>query len=145
MSKKQIIQLLVLALSLYLGLFFIMENNYYQYYDAFGLLSLVILLGAYVVYGRSTSKIVGYLRVVLYVVLGFLIYLFLKHTFGFGWNYGNVVTYPVVNLWSKVFAYLVAVTFHFYPAYILLVCGVLVLNKPVNIKTFKIGKFRIDL
>jgi hypothetical protein len=147
MSKKQIIQLAVLAFCLYLGVFFIMtgERDYYEYYDVFGLITLLFLLGVYVIYSQRDSKFMEYLRIFLYILLGFMIYGFLNQNFGLGWNWGNPITYPVSNMGYKLFKTISYMLLDFYPMYILLICAALSLNKPVKMKTLKIGKLKISL
>lgn len=62
MSKKQIIQLLVLTFSFYLSIFFIITGGY-EYYEAYWFITLSILLGLYIVYSKKNSIFIKYLRI----------------------------------------------------------------------------------
>ena len=58
MKTKQIVQLAVLTLFLYLGVFFMKDSDYFEYYDIYGLITLVILSGLYVVYSKKENKFI---------------------------------------------------------------------------------------
>lgn len=87
MKTKQIIQLVILTLFLYLGIFFMKNGDYFEYYDIYGLLTLVILSGLYVIYSKKENKFTEYFRILLYAILAVLIYIFLDN---------NVFTPPII-------------------------------------------------
>lgn len=141
MTKKQIIQLAVLGLCLYLGVFFMMapDPNYYEYYDMFGLITLLALLGVYVIYSQRNNKFMRYFRILLYVILVFLIVRFFDLYIFYGYTSG-LYTSSV----SNPFKHLIMVLLNFRPIYMILITGVLLLNKPVAAKTLKLGRLKIS-
>lgn len=140
MSKKQIIQLAVLTFFLYLGVFFLKSSEYAVYYDIYVLLTLVILSGIYVIYSQKRDKLVEYFRIFLYMLLGFLVYIFLDHNVFFNSYhlYREVIGFKPVDA-----LYMIFTGFDF--LYILLITAVLIFNKPEKYLNFKIGKININL
>lgn len=140
MSKKQIIQLSVLTFFLYLGVFFMKNSNYFEYYHIYGLITLIILSGAYVIYSKKDNKFVEYFRIALYIILGILVYMFLD----------NNIFYSSYHFYTELMGYKPQEAFYviftgFDFMYILMVSAVLLLNKPVNHRVFKIGKIKVTL
>lgn len=140
MSKKQIIQLAILTFFLYLGVFFMKDSDYFEYYDIYGLMTLVILSGLYVIYSKKENKFIEYFRISLYVVFAVLIYIFLD----------NNIFYSSYHFYTEIMGYKPQEAFYviftgFDFMYILMVSAILLLNKPVNHKSFKIGKIKITL
>ena len=140
MSKKQIIQLVILTFFLYLGVFFMKDSDYFEYYDIYGLMTLVILSGLYVIYSKKENKFIEYFRISLYAILAVLIYIFLD----------NNIFYSSYHFYTELMGYkptdalyIIFTGFDF--MYILMVSAILLLNKPVNHKSFKIGKIKITL
>ena len=140
MTKKQIIQLAVLTFTLYLNIFF-MIAGVYEYYDAFAILTVTILLGLYIIYSQKEHKLVKYLRILLYVILGIIIYEFLRFNFSGGTSYWF---YTVVLGFTPLEAFR-TIVFDFYTTYFLIVGAVLLFNKPLKQKMIRIGKLKIGL
>ena len=140
MTQKQIIQLAVLTFFLYLGVFFMKNNDYSEYYDIYELMTLVILSGGYVVYSKKDNKFVNGLRIFLYIILGILIYIFLdNNVFYSSYHlYTVVMSYKPLEAW-----YIILTGFDF--IYVLLISAVLMFNPAVNHKTIKIGRVRVVL
>lgn len=140
MSKKQIIQLLLLTLFLYLGVFFLITGGW-EYYDVYFLISLVLLSGLYVIYGQKEYQFVKYLRILFYVTLGFLACQFIIENFiGYTSNYSFYVSQENSPL------EVLKMIFNSFPFfYILMVFSVLLFNKPLKKATFKLGKFKVSL
>ena len=140
MTKKQIIQLAVLTFFLYLGVFFMKESPYSEYYDIYGLMTLVILSGVYIVYSKADNKFVNSLRIFLYTILGVLIYIFLDNNV----FYSSYHLYTAVMNYKPLEAlYIILTGFDF--IYVLLISAVLMFNPAVNHKTIRIGKIKVVL
>ena len=139
MSKKQIIQLSILAFCLYLGIFFVMDDG--EYYDAYGLVTILFLLGLYVIYSQKDFKFVKYLRISLYIILGIVIYGFISENFGYSSSYSIYVDW----MGARPFEALRIILLDFYLVYFLIISAVLLLNKSPKVKTLKIGKLKISL
>lgn len=140
MSKKQIIQLVVLTFFLYLGVFFMKDSEYFEYYDIYGLMTLIILSGSYVIYSKKENKLTEYFRIFLYAILAVLIYIFLD----------NNVFYSSYHFYTEVMGYksldalyIIFTGFDF--IYVLMITALLLFNKPVKHKILKIGKVTITL
>jgi len=142
MSKKQIIQLSVLTLCLYLGVFFLMEGGY-EYDSVYLLITLLSLLGIYVIYSQKDSRFIKYLRIFLHVVI-VLMAVGLIRDYSF-YNFNYPASFPIEHIGYKVFRTLRAIIFDFLPIYMLLIAGVLLLNKPSKVRTLKIGRLKISL
>lgn len=138
MSKKQIIQLVILTFFLYLGVFFMKYNDYSEYYDIYGLMTLVILSGLYIIYSQKDNKFSEYFRVFLYIFLAFLIYYFLNNnTFSYH-VYTTMLEYSPFQA-----VYIILTGFDF--IYVLMISSILLFNNPVKHRHFKIGKFSINI
>ena len=140
MNKKQIIQLVVLIFTLFLSIFFVITGGY-QYYDAFAILTITILLGLYIIYSQKEYKFVKYLRILLYVILGIIVYEFLRLNFFGGtsyWFYTSVLGLSPLEAFR-------VIVFDFYSIYFLIVGAVLLFNKPLKQKMIRIGKLKIGL
>lgn len=138
MNKKQIIQILTLIFFLYLGVFRMMVGGW-EYYDVYGLITLIFFSGLYVIYSQQNNKFVEYFRIFLYFVLGFLIYIFIDNTFGYGGAF---------SFYTRIFEYtpfqaLYVILTGFDTIYILIIFAILLFNKPVKYKHFRIGKLNI--
>jgi len=140
MTKKQIVQLVVLIFFLYLGVFFMKNSDYFEYYDIFGLITLVMLSGLYVVYSKKDNKFVGYSRIGFYIILGILVYIFLDNNIFHSsyYFYTELMKYKPLEA-----LYIIFTGFDF--IYILMVSAVLLLNKPVKHKSFKVGPLTIKI
>lgn len=140
MSKKQIIQLAVLAFFLYLGVFFMKDSDYFEYYDIYGLMTLIILSGSYVIYSKKENKFTEYFRIFLYAILAVLIYIFLDNNVFFSSYhfYTEVMGYKALDA-----LYVIFTGFDF--IYVLMITALLLFNKPVKHKVLKIGKVTIIL
>jgi len=140
MKTKQIVQLAALTLFLYLGVFFMKDSDYFEYYDIYGLVTLVILSGLYVVYSKKENKFIEYFRISLYAILAVLIYIFLD----------NNIFYSSYHFYTEMMGYkpadalyIIFTGFDF--IYVLMISAVLLFNKPVKHKVLKIGKLKISL
>jgi hypothetical protein len=103
-----------------------------------GLITLIILSGAYVIYSKKDNKFVEYFRIALYIILGILVYIFLD----------NNIFYSSYHFYTELMGYKPQEAFYviftgFDFMYILMVSAILLLNKPVNHKIFKIGKIKV--
>ncbi len=140
MSKKQIIQLAILAFFLYLGVFFMKDSSYFEYYDIYGLLTLVILSGLYVIYSKKENKFTEYFRILLYAILAVLIYIFLDNNL----FYSSYHFYTEVMNYKPLEAlYIIFTGFDF--IYVLMISALLLFNKPKQYKEFKLGFFTIKI
>lgn len=140
MSKKQIIQLAILTFFLYLGVFFMKDSSYFEYYDIYGLLTLVILSGLYVIYSKKENKFTEYFRILLYTILAVLIYIFLDNNL----FYSSYHFYTEVMNYKPLEAlYIIFTGFDF--IYVLMISALLLFNKPVKHKVFQVGKLKISL
>lgn len=139
MTKKQIIQLAVLTFFLYLIIFYLMIGGY-EYYDAFAVMSLSILLGLYIIYSKKEFKFSRYLMILLYIILGYLVYSIVYNVVNF-YDFSLRIFYNETPL--GVFWYLLQDGF--YLLYALMTSAVLLLNKPAKVKIYKIGKLKISL
>lgn len=138
MPKKQIIQLSVLTFSFYVIIFFMMAGGW-EYYDAYGLITLFILLGLYIVYSQKDNKFIKYLRILLYIILGCLIYSIINNVTSL-YGFELRVFYNETPL--RVFWHLLQDGFNLF--YTLITSAVLLLNKPLKTVIFKIGKLKIS-
>lgn len=138
MSRKQIIQLLVLAFSFYVIIFFMMAGGW-EYYDAYGVITLFILLGLYIIYGQKDNKFIKYLRILLYIILGCLIYSIINNVTSL-YGFELRVFYNETPL--RVFWELLQDGFNLF--YALITSAVLLLNKPLRTLIFRIGKLKIS-
>ncbi|MFA5000489.1 MAG: hypothetical protein WC545_03970 [Patescibacteria group bacterium] len=140
MSKKQIIQLVVLTFFLYLGVFFMKDSEYFEYYDIYGLMTLIILSGSYVVYSKQDNKFTEYFRIFLYAILAVLIYIFLDNNVFFSSYhfYTEVMSYKPLEA-----LYIIFTGFDF--IYVLMISALLLFNKPKKYKEFKLGFFTIKI
>lgn len=140
MSKKQIIQLAILTFFLYLGVFFMKESSYFEHYDIYGLLTLVILSGLYVIYSKKENKFTEYFRISLYAILAVLIYIFLNNNL----FYSSYHFYTEVMSYKPLEAlYIIFTGFDF--IYVLMISALLLFNRPTKHKVFKVGKLTISL
>ena len=140
MTKKQIVQLVVLTFSFYLSLFFLTTGGEETYEVAFAILSLSILLGIYIIYSQKKHKLLICLRILLYIILGYYLYSILDYA---TWFYGYYSrNFPGVShisiLWRSL-------GYGFDVSYSLIISAVLLLNKQPKAETLKIGKFKISL
>ena len=140
MSKKQIIQLAILTSFLYLGVFFMKDSSYFEYYDIYGLLTLVILSGLYVIYSKKENKFTEYFRILLYAILAVLIYIFLDNNL----FYSSYHFYTEVMNYKPIEAlYIIFTGFDF--IYVLIISALLLFNKPKQYKELKLGFFTIKI
>lgn len=139
MTKKQIIQLSILTFFLYLIIFYLMVGGY-EYYDAFVVLSLTILLGLFIIYSKKDCKFSNYLKILLYIILAYLIYSIIDNVVSF-YSLSLRIFYNETPF--GVFCYLLKNGFNL--LYALITSAVLLLNKPARVKTFRIWKLRITL
>lgn len=140
MSKKQIIQLAILTFFLYLGVFFMKDSSYFEYYDIYVLLTLVILSGLYVIYSKKENKFTEYFRILLYAILAVLIYIFLDNNL----FYSSYHFYTEVMNYKPLEAlYIIFTGFDF--IYVLMISALLLFNRSAKHKVFKVGKLTISL
>lgn len=139
MNKKQVIQIFALTFFLYLGIFRMMVGGW-EYYDVYGLITLVLLSGLYVIYSQQNQKIVEYFRIFLYFILGFLIYTFVDNTFGY---FGAFSFYTRIVGYTQ-FQSLYVILTGFDTIYILMMFAILLFNKPEKLRNFRIGKLNIS-
>lgn len=140
MTKKQIIQLLVLTFFLYLGVFRLMHEGW-EYYDVYGLITLLLLSGLYVVYSQKESKFIEYFRIFLYFVLCWQVYLFIDSNFKYGGSFSFYSLYFGLSPFQSLYIILTS----FNTIYILMISAILLFNKPLEFKHLKIGKLIISL
>lgn len=139
MTKKQIIQLAILTFFLYLIIFYLIIGGY-EYYDAFAVMSLSILLGIYIIYSQKDIYAVKYLMILLCIILGYFTYSIIDNVISL---YGLSLRIFFNETPFGVFWYLLQDGFNM--LYALITLAVLLLNKPVKSKIFKIGKFKITI
>ena len=139
MSKKQIIQLLLLLLFLCVSIFFMVVGEW-GYLDIYALMSLVFLSGFYVIYAKKNFKFVKYLRFFTYTILSLLIFLFFNNNFS---SYGLYSFYIYEGYNRLVSLKMVLNSYSLY--YILMILSVLLFNKPLKSAILKIGKISIHI
>jgi hypothetical protein len=139
MLKKQIIQIFALIFFLYLGVFRMMIGGW-EYYDVYGLITLILLSGLYVIYSQKNQKIIEYFRIFLYFILGFLIYVFIDNTFGYGGAFSFYSRYFGYTSFQSLYVILTG----FDIIYILMISAILLFNRPTKLRNFRIGKLNIS-
>lgn len=138
MPRKQIIQLSVVTFSFYVIIFFMMTGGW-EYYNAYGMITLFILLGLYIIYSQKDNKLIKYLRILLYIILGYLIYSIINNITSL-YGFELRVFYNETPL--KVFWELFQDGFNLF--YVLITSAALLLNKPSKPIILKIGKLKIS-
>jgi hypothetical protein len=139
MYKKQIIQLVLLIFSFYLTIFFIITGGS-EYYLAYWFITFSILLGLYIIYSQKDFIFIKYLRILLYVILGYFIYSIIDNVVSLYTFYSDIY-FNESSL--AIFWELLQDGFNLFFA--LMISAVLLLNKPPRMKTLKIGKLKISL
>lgn len=152
MSKKQIIQLVVLVLFLYMGVYSLLSGfglcvdlmDYVYGYDVyFALISVLLLLGIYVSYSQTDYKFVKYLRILLYFFVFFIVIDRIKMYCSI-YNYYSI-PFETDFFWLKVVSGIGSFFVSFWMILAILTSGVLIFNKPPKTKILKIGRWRIGL
>ena len=141
MSKKQIIQLVVLIFCLYLYSFFATTYSW-EYYVFFELITLLIALSLYVIYSRKNHSLVFYLQIALYILIGYFLYSLSDAAIRMSQfalaNAGLFNSTPLRVFWSFFQQ-------NNYLVYFLLTSAVLLFNRPAKEKALKLGKLKISL
>jgi len=111
----------------------------WEYYYAYELITLFILLGLYIIYSSKNNKFIKYLKILLYIILAYLIYSIINNVVNL-YGFELRIFYNESSL--KIIWHLLQDGFNLF--YALIISAALLINKSSEITTIRIGKFKIN-